>query len=237
MCRLCRWIGAKLFPDAYDDWAYGKAIWDRAWDQQFAARHDKDVLDRDPDPDALQEAVQLGQSDPEAAIPALRALADRGSAWSAMLLGHAYQQGRGIMPDSVEAERWYRLAIERGCRQAQLRLGRIYQSRGDLVAAEQIYMLGAGERWAPAMYRLALLKLGQAHTSAKLNEARGLLEQAAAQGDLAAQMHLARLMARGRFGWWRIPRGLRLLWRTGWRVEALEGRAEAPLPTKQHMET
>ena len=47
---------------------------------------------------------------------------------------------------------------------------------------------------------------------------RSLLERAAAQGDLAAHMHLSGLLARGRFGWWRIPGGLRLLLRTG--VEA-----------------
>jgi TPR repeat protein len=236
MCRLCRWIEALLFSDASGSEALGGALWDKAWDRQYAFTHDEDVLDTDPDLDALREAERLSRSDPEAAVPLLRALADRGSAWSAMLLGYAYQRGLGVPPDPATTERWYRLAVERGCRQAQLRLGRIYQNRGDLAAAENVYAVGVAEQWAPAMYNLARLRMQQVQTPTGLEEVRSLLEQAAARDDLAAQMYLSRLLARGRFGWWRIPRGLRLLWRTARKLEALERKGKTVPVAHQHAE-
>jgi len=236
MWRLCRWIEAVLFSGPSGSKAFRGALWGKARDQQFALTHDKDVLDRDPDRDALCEAEKLNRSDPEAAVPLLRALADRGSAWSAMLLGYAYQRGLGVVADPAAAERWYRHAIEGGCRQAQLRLGLIYESRGDLAAAENVYVVGVAERWAPAMWNLARLRLQQAQTPAELEEVRGLLEQAAARDDLAAQMHLSRLLVSGRFGWWRIPRGLRLLWRTARKLRAVESTGKTVLSASSMLE-
>jgi TPR repeat protein len=219
-------VRAALFSDVSDAQMFRQAVWNKARDRHFALTHDKEVLDRDPDRDALREAQELWRNDPEAAIPILRGFAEGGSAWSAMLLGYAYERGTGVGPDLTEAERWYRSSIEGRCRQALLRLGRIFENGGDLAAAERIYAVGVAERWAPAIYTLARLKLRHVRTPVELEEGRSLLEQAAAQDDLLAQMHLAALLTRGRFGWWRIPSGLRLLWRTGSKLQALEGKSQ-----------
>ncbi|MGA9868821.1 MAG: hypothetical protein WBQ75_20530 [Acetobacteraceae bacterium] len=135
------------------------------------------------------------------------ALAERGSAWSMLLVGWAYQTGEGVTADPTRAERWYRLAFEAGVQQAQLRLGRIYADRSDFAGCEEVYGVGSTDRWAPAMFNLAMIKLRQPRTPERLEAARILLEQASVQGDLGAQLILVQFLRTGCFGLRRIPRG------------------------------
>jgi len=144
------------------------------------------------------------------ALPKLTALAERGSVWSMLLVGWAYNAGAGVTADLAQAERWYRLAFEGGAQQAQLRLGWTYEQRSDVAGCEEVYGVGAADGWAPAMYHLAMIKFRQPRTPARLEAARILLEQASAQGDLGAQWVLAGLLWRGRFGLRQIPSGVRL---------------------------
>jgi uncharacterized protein len=219
MCRLCGWFEAKLCPQCA---AYRRALRQKLQLWRYTQTNDQEVIDRDPEHDALVETERMWRRDPEAAFPELAALAERGSVWSMLLLGYAYQVGKGVTADPLQAESWYRRASEHGCRQAQLRLGWIYDQRNDDAKSELIYAVGAAEHWAPAMYYLARVKLRQPTSAEQLGQVRALLEQASALGDLGAQIELAHLFVRGRFGWQRIPSGIRLVLVAAKKVFALE---------------
>src|SRR5579872_5005919 len=128
MCRLCRWIETWLCPHcAIRREAIAEKL--RAW--RYAQANDRNVIDRDPDRDALAEADNLWRRDPKAGLLRLRKLADLGSVWSMLLLGYAFASGTGTDPDEIQSERWYRLAFEGGCQRALLHLGRMYELRRD----------------------------------------------------------------------------------------------------------
>ena len=182
-----------------------------SWRRRYAQTNDKEVYQDDPELDAIQKARQLEVDDPAAAFLQLRTLAEHGSVWSMMLAGWAYQTGKGITADQDQAEYWYRLASEHGCQQAQLRLGRIYLERWEFEQCQDLFEVGVREGWAPALYYSACVKLRQPETAERSLEARILLEKAAIQGDREAQLELATLMARGRFGQRLRPRGFYLL--------------------------
>lgn len=56
-----------------------------------------------------------------------RAAAEKGEGWACFNLGLAYQLGRDIEKDDVEAMKWYRLAAEKGFAPAQANLGYCYE--------------------------------------------------------------------------------------------------------------
>ena len=199
----------------------------RLEDWRLAQTNDGDMLDRDPDLKALGEATRLWKTDPKSAFPRLSALARRGSVMSMLLVGLSYEQGTGVTADPALAEQWYNSPSRKVPRRGELLLRTLYEKRFDFTRCEQVYSVGADSGWAPALYRLARMRLLPPRTPSQLEEARVLLQQAAAQGDLGAQIDLMRLLLRGRFGLRRIPSGLRLCVDTGRKCEALL-RTEAP---------
>ena len=195
-----------------------KVEWNKAWsvdewtkleDWRCAQANDSEMFDREPELDALAAASSLLRTNPELGFSSLSSLARRGSVMAMLLVGIAYEGGIGVTANLLLAEHWYRLAFEGGARKAQLHLGRLYERRTEYAKCEDVYRVGADDGWAPAMYHLAMIMLRRPRTLSRLEDARSLLEQAAAQGDLGAQIHLARFLASGRFGWRRIPDGLR----------------------------
>lgn len=127
-----------------------------------------------------------------------------------LCVGWLYSHGVGVPEDAVEGERWSLCALEHGSQRARLQLADLYWARSDFGACETILQPGVDEHWAPAMYAMAMTKLQQPKTKALRESARVLLEDASALGDVGAQWALGRRMARGWFGWYRIPRGFRL---------------------------
>jgi TPR repeat protein len=207
MCRPFAWVRARLpqrciadSPEAQRKFA--------SW--RYAQANDRQILESDPEREAVEATMQLERSDPVAAFPQFLALAERGSVWSMLRVAWLYWAGVGTVADSTQAERWYRQAFEGGCQRAQIDLANIYGSRGNLDECERIVQKSAAEHWAPAIYTMAMVRLWQPKTRLRTEAARVLLEEASVLGDLGAQWLLGRLMARGRFGWRRIPRGFRL---------------------------
>ena len=178
----------------------------RLW--RYAQADDRDVWDREADLNSLTAAERLWRRDPASALPQLAELAEGGSVWSMTLLGWTYNSGTGVAADEVAAERWYRRAVQGGCQRALLSLCSILARRHDWPAVVEICSIRTAEFWAPAMYYLALAKLHRPTTPARREDARVLLERAAAQGDLGSEHGLAVACVRGWFGWHRIPGGV-----------------------------
>lgn len=185
LLRPFEWLKAEFGP------AYSKVIREKIFqDWRYAQADDSDIIEGDPQYDALVDADRLWRSDPEGGMLDLIALAERGSVGGMLLVGWAYQVGMGVSPDDALSEHWYRLAFEAGSLQAQLRLGRLYEERSDFARCKEVYGVGAADRWPPAMFYLARTKFHRPINPAEVEEARLLLEDASAQGDLGAQMLL-----------------------------------------------
>lgn len=60
------------------------------------------------------------------ALQEFRPLAEQGNALAQFALGTMYAHGKGVLPDSAEAGRWYRLAAKQGHAPAQFYLGLKY---------------------------------------------------------------------------------------------------------------
>jgi hypothetical protein len=84
------------------------------------------------------------------------------------------------------------------------------------------------------MYHLAWIMLSHTPTRARREVARELLTQAAALGDSGAELDLAVLSARGRFGLQRIPAGLRMIGPATDKMIAVSGAALSTTDTLPH---
>lgn len=173
--------------------------------------NDRELLERDPQREAVEATTTLRRRDPIAAFPQFLALAESGSAYSMLCVGWLYSHGVGVPEDTVEGERWGLCALEHGSQRARLQLADLYLARSDYRACEMILQPGVDDHWVPALYAMAMTKLQQTKTKVLRESARILLEDASARGDVGAQWVLGKCMARGWFGWYRIPKGFRLI--------------------------
>jgi len=208
ICRPFAWFRERLPALCIADHPEAQAKF-MSW--RGAKTNDRELLEGDPQREAVEATFKLRKRDPTAAFPQFLALAEGGSVYSMLCVGWLYSQGVGVAKDTVEAERWNLLALERGSKRARLQLADLYLARPDFDACAMILTPGVDEHWAPAMYALAMVKLQQPKTTMQRESARVLLEEASALGDVGAQWALGRRMARGWFGWRRIPRGFRLM--------------------------
>lgn len=210
-CVLCRpfsWLRKNL---------RGRCVADRPeLQQEFIkwrkgqARRDAKLFENDPQKDAINTAFSLYQTDPVAAFSQLLAFAEGGSAFSMVSVGTFYKMGIGVDINPGQAEHWYRVAEECGSQLASHYLVELYREQGDLDKCESVLQTAVAEHWAPALFDLAVIKLEQPKTQARRDEARMLLEEASALGDIGAQWYLGRRMTHGMFGWRYIRRGFRL---------------------------
>ncbi len=196
---------------------------DRAWD--YAQANDWEVRNRDPNINLTDAAVARLTSEPQAALGALRDLAEGGSTWAMLWLALSYQKGECVPSDAAVAEDWYRRAFEAGCDRGLLGYMGCLWHRGDLEGCERVLGTAVARNWPPACYWMACALMRRSKSHKTLARVRMLLEQAVEQGSPIALRALGRLMTLGRFGLRKIPHGFRLLWRyvSQTRIEDVEG--------------
>jgi hypothetical protein len=120
---------------------------------------------------------------------------------SMTLIAEIYLNGNGVKQDEKKAAEWYRLAADRGDREAQFGLGLLHLTgRGvarDRAEAARRFQAAADRGYAPAAYNLALLYVeGQTLPRDAATAAKWF--RAAADQDLAdAQYALAGLYEEG----------------------------------------
>lgn len=147
-------------------------------------------------------AAQLKRQEPSAAIESLVKAAEQGDAKAQFELASAYDGGRGVRQDFLEAFKWYRRAAEQGNASAQYSLGYMYaESRG--VAQDDEEAMKWFRKAADRGHSDAQLALGL-----RYDEGRGVtqdyvkasewFQKAADQGNPMAQFRLGRMYAEGR---------------------------------------
>jgi TonB family protein len=108
---------------------------------------------------ALLAAIATAQT--AADIPELRRAAERGDAQSQYVLGLAYEFGKGVGVDPVQAVQWYRRAADQELAGAQFNLGVAYANgtgvAKDLTQAANWYRKAANNGDAAAQFNLGLM--------------------------------------------------------------------------------
>jgi TPR repeat protein len=169
---------------------------------------DHQLLDLEQDELRLHEAKnRLATNFPQAKAE-LEDLADHGSVMAMLYLAHAFSE-RGEA-GYVEAEKWYRMAYERNSSTALFSLAKLNYLRGNISEAEKIWTYGASKNDSPSMFWLASIYLDNLSDTAKRAQAKPLLENASALGQLRATYRLGRILLTGEYGLTKIPRGLLL---------------------------
>lgn len=167
-------------------------------------------FENEPDVARLSVAYALMETDPAQAVKELQLLAERGSSYSMLYLGWAYQKGTGASVDAKQAERWFHRAVENGSKLAIYYLGHFYLQQQEYSKAHEVFVMGVSKQYAPAIYCLGQMYLDGTGVSKQPDKARALLEQATALGHVFAKRSLAKLLMSGQFGLFSILRGCSL---------------------------
>lgn len=146
----------------------------------------------------LSGCASLGQ--PSAEIQSLITRAESGDVEAQFLLGSAYDTGSGVRRNGKQAEKWYRLAAEKGYAEAQNSLGSVYQAEERFSEATHWYQKAAIQGHALAINNLAYLYdlgLGVPQSREKAHE---LYTQSANLGGAEAMFNLASMYGAGQLG-------------------------------------
>lgn len=184
------------------------------------------LWEREPDVSRLSAAFHAMRGNPDHALAELRALADAGSPMSMLYLGYMFAEGIGVPVDLKGAETWYRRAHDNHAPSALCRLGGVLERMGNFDAAEEVFSTGiaAGDRLC--IHHLGYLYMQAAFPRRDLNKARGLLAQAASNGNFIAARDLAYLLIKGHFGLLNRIRGVWML--LAWTPKAISRLAAVP---------
>ncbi len=225
------YLGQKKYSEAYKAFAAGAAMGHMPSADYMHQLNDKEnweYWEKEPDLKQLWIVQEMRKTDPARAIEGLRALAEKGSSRSMLHLGWSYQKGIGVPADMAQAEKWFRLAYEKGPakikKEAAYFLGWIYFLRNDYAKAHELFSAGAAMDYPPAIYRLARMYRDGLGVEKQPDKARQLFEKASALGNLFAKRGLALQLLSGHFGFMNILRGLGLLLRSSKQIFLVAGK-------------
>jgi TPR repeat protein len=179
---------------------------------EYAQGNDWDLLAADPFKDAVKASATLVDTSPEEGFAQLLDLANRGSLFGMNYVAWCYASGTGVTKDLDQAQAWYRRAYEGGSDRGLLDYGGYLVSTDRSDEAEKVYEAGWARGFAPAVYRLARIRLKAKLPLAKRLAWKPSLEWAAAAGHPAARFVLSKYLLRGWFGVRGVPRGVKLVW-------------------------
>ena len=161
--------------------------WDSNWQMAEAYQSAKEVLEEYDNPEEEKaEQVQV-----------LEQLWQRGFSLSAYQLGKCWRDGMGVLPDDVQAELWFRRAVDAGYDFAQYALGKLLQSQRRVGEAVFWYERAAAQGNSCAAYRLGKVYLQGEDVPKDVPKAVEYLTDSAEQGNQYAQYALGKLYLTG----------------------------------------
>lgn len=209
-CRLCVWLSRQFGPDCT---AVRDSIADRCDEWERAASNDYELWSEQSDysRDLSRQALAIQDTDPDAAFRLYLEAAEAGSAWAMEVVGSCYHSGNMVQADFGLAQDFYYRALSAGSWMATIRYARLLEAHGYFDHCEDVLQDGVENGFIPSFFWLAWFRYKRSRTTQTAREIRPLLERAAEWGHPEAELLIARLMMRGRFGIRHIPDGLRRL--------------------------
>lgn len=174
---------------------------------------DQSEWEGEPNLDAVRQALELLNTDPIAGEQRLKALAEEGSTYSKVRLGHLYWKQALDMGDTNldRAEFWLLSAWRAGSKMSTFYLGRLYLKKEEYAKAYSMFESGAGQGYAPSIFHLGRMYRDGIGVAKDHDRARVLFERSANLGHIYAQRALGRLLLAGEFGLCNRAKGLRLV--------------------------
>ena len=206
--KIKLWLADKL-PRSTD--ALNEAIWDHTYNWESWAGAEVDFWWEQPDSEQLMAVAKLSETNSVAAFEGYRELAEKGCVYAMIWLGNCYRYGLGTEPNFDKAYDSYSLAIAQGSWIAARDIAGLLFDNGNFAECEEYLEEGIKSDFIPAYFWLARYRIARSNAQNTFNEARPLLEHAAAEGHPHAEKYLAALLATGKFGIRDIPRGIKLL--------------------------
>jgi hypothetical protein len=213
-CRICArlrgWLGIE--PELTCE-----ALWESHWDQIHSwerTNSNYDELwwqDSERNRGLLDGAHALENSDPEAGIRMLVEAAEAGSAVAMESVAWHFHTGTVVAADFAVAADYYCRAICAGSWAATIGYARLLFWHGHFDDCESLLRDGVRLEFVPAYFWLAQFRYERSPTRATCHQIRPLLDYAVERGHPGAKLTLAKMMLKGRFGIFSIPRGFILL--------------------------
>jgi TPR repeat protein len=209
-CLLCKWVQGWLDSELESDGGHCLSDKSDAWER--ASSNEYELWALEPDQGRFEQADAIGKSDPMAAFQIRLDLAQDGSVWAMLKVAWSYGFGQGeeVAPDFNLAVDWYIRAIQAGSWMATRDYAMLLAKHRYFADCEAVLQDGVEKDWVPAFFWLAWYRRQQSRSRTTYREIEPLLEYAARKGHPSAQMLFARFMATGKFGFRKIPRGLKL---------------------------
>lgn len=164
----------------------------------------------EPDADRLRASYEALETNPAHAIQELKMLTSIGSTMAPMYLGWIYQTGEVIKKDDSEAERWFKLSLERGQKLASYYLGHLYLRLGRNADAVEAFEQGSKLNCMSSKYCLAMAILDGKTGAPDIDKAKRLLTEASEKGHVFAMRSLASMYLSGNFGMFGRVHGIAL---------------------------
>jgi TPR repeat protein len=206
--NIKRWL-AENWPRSSE--ALDRAVWDHSHNWESWAGGEVDFWWDQPDSEQLMAVAKLSETDPVAAFQGYRELAEKGCVHAMIWLGNCHRYGLGTEPNYDQAHDSYSLAIAEGSWIATRDIAGLLFDNGNFAECEKYLEEGIQCDFIPAYFWLAWYRIARSNTQDTFDQARPLLEHAAAEGHPHAEKYLAALLAKGKFGIREIPRGMTLL--------------------------
>jgi TPR repeat protein len=152
-------------------------------------------------------------ADPIAGEQRLKALAEEGSPYSMVRLGHLHWK-RALDTDDANLDRaefWFLSAWRAGSKMATFYLGRLYLKKQEYAKACSMFESGAELGYAPSIFHLGRIYRDGIGVEKDHERARALFERSAGLGHIYAQRALGRLLLSGEFGFCNRAKGVRLV--------------------------
>lgn len=167
-----------------------------------------DLVQKEPDIDALKVARKKLQTSKSEGIAELELLVSRGSVLACNLLGGVYSKGKEL--NCVEAEKWYREGMQRRSLDSIYLLGTLLFQQEQYKECQKIFALGTRIGDPPCTFWLARTIEKLPDRDEKWPEILRLLEEAVAGGNISARSSLGIKFMRGRGGFGKFMIGLKL---------------------------
>lgn len=195
-CKLCARWRARLARKS-DAWERAHSNESELWSQE--PLRNRELIDR---------AYAAYEADPAESFRLYLEAAEAGSSWAMEEVALQYETGIVAPADFAKAEEYYRRAIGAGSWMATLHYARFLAERGRDDECEGVLQGGVAADFVPACHWLAWFRYYRCPSRGLAREIRPLLDHAAGAGHPRAQVFLAHLQTRGKFGLREIPSGL-----------------------------
>ncbi len=207
-CEICAWICGRVCADFNSRLA---KLWadSSSWEYVETGYYDLREEESEAVRAQLAEASSLGPTAPEHEFENVLGLAKAGSPSAMILTGLALKGGWGTPSDLWQAMDWFHKAASCGSWSAMIHYARALDELGYHDLCDQTLNDGIEADFATARFQLARSQYVRNPTRKTAQSIRPLLDQAIASGHPGAEFCLARLTAKGKFGFRNIRKGVR----------------------------